>query len=535
MSDLDVEATLGPTPMLEVTYNKVLLVEAAIPPGNDFEYSFPGAQGPPGATGPQGPPGATGPTGPASTVPGPAGPQGIQGPQGNPGATGSQGPQGIQGVPGPTGQAEQWLSGGGAPAAGLGVLGDWYLDTSLADVYEKTGASTWTYRTNIQGSQGPAGAGIAIGGAVDQILAKNSATSYDTKWINAPSGGGGVPSTTTISTTLPLTGGGDLSANRTLAINAATATAQGVVELATQGEIILGTDTTRAITTDGLANAMQAGIGGGTSGVHIIQKLVTKSAATYTLAVGDQGCILRFTSATGCNVTVPAANFLVTCRIDFYVETATTVTLTPSGSTINGSSSPISLRVGPNTVATLKTIGINTHLLYGDLAGGFDQSAADSRYERYRINTTTGNIDNFTGVGWWYFPSGTPITGTFPASPFVQANQFELHQSESVSNTKMGQVLRSATGEWQRFWSTSWGAWTSMASTIRKVSALVGGATSVPITHNLGTRDVMVELYTTATPWDTVVADVRRTDTNTVTFGFAVAPSAGQYTAVIIG
>ena len=57
-----------------------------------------------------------------------------------------------------------------------------------------------------------------------------------------------VPTTRTISTTSPLTGGGDLSANRTFAINAASTSASGIVELATDGEtaasvVVQGNDT----------------------------------------------------------------------------------------------------------------------------------------------------------------------------------------------------------------------------------------------------------------------------------------------------
>jgi len=44
----------------------------------------------------------------------------------------------------------------------------------------------------------------------------------------------------TISTTAPLSGGGDLSADRTLSVAAATTTSTGVVELATDGEAIAG-------------------------------------------------------------------------------------------------------------------------------------------------------------------------------------------------------------------------------------------------------------------------------------------------------
>lgn len=64
--------------------------------------------------------------------------------------------------------------------------------------------------------------------------------------------GGIVPSARTISTTAPLAGGGSLAANRTLTVAAATATAVGVVELATTAETTTGTDTTRAVTPAGV-------------------------------------------------------------------------------------------------------------------------------------------------------------------------------------------------------------------------------------------------------------------------------------------
>src|SRR5690606_4015079 len=55
------------------------------------------------------------------------------------------------------GQAVTWRSGNGAPAGSLGNVGDWYLDEQTGNVYEKTGASTWTLRSNIQGPEGPQG------------------------------------------------------------------------------------------------------------------------------------------------------------------------------------------------------------------------------------------------------------------------------------------------------------------------------------------------------------------------------------------
>ena len=60
----------------------------------------------------------------------------------------------------------------------------------------------------------------------------------------------------------------------------------------------------------------------------------------------------------------------------------------------------------------------------------------------------------------------------------------------------------------------------------------VGGATSSAVTHNLGTRDVIVQLYDSSS-YETVNADVVRTDTNTVTLSFAEAPSSNDITVLI--
>ena len=111
----------------------------------------PGAQGQTGATGAQGSPGS----------PGAPGAAGAQGPQGLKGDPGNQGIQGIPGNPGSTGApgapGALWRSGAGAPAGALGIVGDWYLNDSNGDIYEKTGASTYTLRDNLTGPQGTQG------------------------------------------------------------------------------------------------------------------------------------------------------------------------------------------------------------------------------------------------------------------------------------------------------------------------------------------------------------------------------------------
>ena len=70
----------------------------------------------------------------------------------------------------------------------------------------------------------------------------------------------------------------------------------------------------------------------------------------------------------------------------------------------------------------------------------------------------------------------------------------------------------------------------------RKATANVGNGTntSFAVTHNLGTRDVQVQVYDNAS-YDTVECDVVRTDANNVTVSFTVAPANNAYRVVVIG
>lgn len=60
-----------------------------------------------------------------------------------------------------------------------------------------------------------------------------------------------------------------------------------------------------------------------------------------------------------------------------------------------------------------------------------------------------------------------------------------------------------------------------------------GVSTSILVTHNLGSRDVKVQVYRNSDPWDEVECDVARNSTNAVTLGFSVAPSEDEYRVTI--
>ena len=98
--------------------------------------------------------GSTGATGSAGST-GATGAQGIQGVAGNDGATGSAGATGATGA---TGSA--------------GATGD-------------TGSTGATGSQGVAGNDGTNGQGVPVGGSSGQVLAKSSATDYDTTWSTA--------------------------------------------------------------------------------------------------------------------------------------------------------------------------------------------------------------------------------------------------------------------------------------------------------------------------------------------------------------
>lgn len=80
------------------------------------------------------------------------------------------------------------------------------------------------------------------------------------------------------------------------------------------------------------------------------------------------------------------------------------------------------------------------------------------------------------------------------------------------------------------------GLTTSTPTLARVAAQSVGNGTdtSFSIVHNFGTRDVIVNVYDTAT-YDTVIADVVRTNTNQVDISFSTAPTASAFRVVVTG
>lgn len=145
-------------------------------PGTNGTNGAAGATGPAGAQGIQGLPGTNGAVG----ATGPTGAQGIQGlsgTNGTNGAVGATGPigltgpagaQGIQGLPGTNGTAV--LNGITNPAAGIGVNGDFYINTATNTLFGPKANGAWPAGVSLIGPQGIQGLTGATGPAGAQGL-----------------------------------------------------------------------------------------------------------------------------------------------------------------------------------------------------------------------------------------------------------------------------------------------------------------------------------------------------------------------------
>lgn len=131
---------------------------------------------------------------------------------------------------------------------------------------------------------------------------------------------------------------------------------------------------------------------------------------------------------------------------------------------------------------------------------------------------------------------GTGITSSGGTNPSISITAGGVGPTQlatnAVTNAKMAD---NSVGTNELIDSTVTEAKLAFTRTKRVAGTLGDGvATSIAVTHNLGTRDVIAMVYRAASPYDVVFCDVEQTDANTTTFKFAAAPASGEYRYVIV-
>ena len=146
---------------------------------------------------------------------------------------------------------------------------------------------------------------------------------------------------------------------------------------------------------------------------------------------------------------------------------------------------------------------------------GFDDSSGRFKF----IPDATNDSEVFSGTA-----------GQIEASTFIGALQGNAATATSATSvTGIVGILNGGTGT-----TTASGARTNLGVASYKQSIGDGSTTSFVITHNLGTIDVIVQLYDDTSVNDTVYADVQRNNINYITVLFNSPPSTNQIKVLIM-
>jgi hypothetical protein len=214
---------------------------------------------------------------------------------------------------------------------------------------------------------------------------------------------------------------------------------------------------------------------------------------------------------------------------DLFIATATTPAwaYVPSGDDAAVTSVTAGAGLTGGTITSTGTIALDTS---GVSAGTYQGLTVDA-YGRvtaaqnmgYTTNTGTVTSVGITNGGGLTV-SGSPVT-TSGNITVGHTNSVTAQTTQAVYPIKID-----ANGHIS--------AYGSAQTILKKYSANLtgdGSKTSFTITHNLGSRDIIIQVYDGAT-YDEVIVDTVRTSTTTATISFATAPAASKvYRVVCIG
>ena len=291
-----------------------------------------------------------------------------------------------------------------------------------------------------------------------------------------------------------------------------------------------GTNTTQIATTAFVTNAISGITGamvfkgtigtGGTAGTALptsnvkvgdTYKIIT--AGTYAGQAAKVGDLFIASATTPTWAYVPSGDDTDVTQVTAGAGLNTTG---PDSSTDGGSittSGTLNLTKTAVTPGTYQGITVDK---YGRVTGASDQG-----YTTNEGTVTSVGITQGTGVS----VSGGPVTTSGNITVGL-ADQLSAAQTTSgvypIKVNKQGQITELGTA----------------VTILKKYAADITGnasTTSFTITHNLGSRDVTVQVYD-GTTYEEVMVDITRTTTSAVAIAFAQAPANGKkYRVVCIG
>lgn len=279
------------------------------------------------------------------------------------------------------------------------------------------------------------------------------------------------------------------------------------------------------------AGTITATLSGLAASATIANGVKTNSVALGTDTTGNY--VGALTASTGVNITggsgegvtnvISIGQPVATSDSPTFAALTTTGDLAVNGSDITTSGAGTANLFNTNAL-TLNIGGAATTVGIGSASG-----------------TTTIN-NNLTVTGD-LLVSGS-VTTLNTATVFVEDNIFILNSGVTgAPSLDSGiEIERGTSTNVSLLWNETSDTWvvtndgTNYGDITRKYVATISSSASLsyPITHNLNTRDVIVNVFTNSSNYDTVEVDVYRNTVNQVTIGFAASPAV-NYRVVITG
>jgi sulfur transfer complex TusBCD TusB component (DsrH family) len=207
------------------------------------------------------------------------------------------------------------------------------------------------------------------------------------------------------------------------------------------------------------------------------------------------------------------------------------------------------------TAGTANAVAANSVALGTDTTGNYVATITGTENEvevsgsgSESANITIGLPDNVTLGGNLVVSGNLTVSGSTTylntETLTVEDNIVLLNSGVTgVPSTNAGlEIERGDSSNTSLIWNESTDSWsatndgTNYHALARKYVENVGNSASTvfALTHNLGTRDVTVQVFDNST-YETVEVDIARTSTTVTTVTFAVAPSSNAYRVVITG
>lgn len=425
------------------------------------------------------------------------------------------------------------------------VLGQIYYDTTDNTIYVCVDAATPTW-ASLGGdiTEVVAGAGLTDGGtsgsvtinvgqgngitvSADAIAVNAEATQFEFSSGKLTISTGAIGSDELAATAVTPGDYGSASAIPTFTVDAdGRLTAAGSVDISTTLDIAAdsGTDNGVVIGTDTLTIAGGTNISTSVSGDTITVNLDDDVTLGGSLIV--QGDLTVNGTVTTVNTeTVNIADNIITLNSN---ETGT-----PSQ---NGG---IEIERGTATNVSLIWNETTDRWSFTNNGTTFYNIPVPTEYDNYQSfnisdGTTTQAIESGNTIT---FAAGSGLTRAVSATDTVTYSHADTSSVSNVDNSGLN-VVQDLTfdgfGHVQTVGSSDLTASVDLRITAREYKQSIGdgSATTFEVTHSLGSRDVLVQLFDNST-YDTVYADVVRTTTNTVDIAFGSAPALNDIRVLI--